>query len=288
MHRGAGSGSYQGHRGVGRPSKNAAAQVKGKGGVNGKGKGVNPNGRSPDTIDKPFVYGSAAFAIKKDESTTQSWRKPHHRELYDTKPDDQHTHKWTVYLRGLENEDLSTFIQRVDFRLHESFTDHVRGIEKPPYEVTETGWGEFSILIKVHFRDPNEKPVQFYHHLKLFRKNKSDKDTGPVISEVYDEFVFHQPTYKFRDLLLKKPERHFNDYHLNKHFDSKQFVKMEQEHIGKLQTASKKASQECTKLSQDVPSQPHPNVNERMDQLRQNLYVLDEEIMQLEKIMSQN
>mmetsp|Transcript_12786 Transcript_12786/g.17890 ORF Transcript_12786/g.17890 Transcript_12786/m.17890 type:complete len:254 (-) Transcript_12786:166-927(-) len=253
MHRGAGSGSYQGHRGVGRPSKNAAAQVKGKGGVNGKGKGVNPNGRSPDTIDKPFVYGSAAFAIKKDE----------------TKPDDQHTHKWTVYLRGLENEDLSTFIQRVDFRLHESFTDHVRGIEKPPYEVTETGWGEFSILIKVHFRDPNEKPVQFYHHLKLFRKNKSDKDTGPVISEVYDEFVFHQPTYKFRDLLLKKPERHFNDYHLNKHFDSKQFVKMEQEHIGKLQTASKK-------------------VNERMDQLRQNLYVLDEEIMQLEKIMSQN
>lgn len=28
-----------------------------------------------------------------------------------------------------------------------------------PYEVTETGWGEFEIVIKIYFHDPNERPV---------------------------------------------------------------------------------------------------------------------------------
>ena len=30
---------------------------------------------------------------------------------------------------------------------------------KPPYEVTETGWGEFEIVIKIYFNDANERPV---------------------------------------------------------------------------------------------------------------------------------
>lgn len=32
-------------------------------------------------------------------------------------------------------------------------------ITKLPYEVTETGWGEFEVVIKIHFHDPNERPV---------------------------------------------------------------------------------------------------------------------------------
>ena len=32
-------------------------------------------------------------------------------------------------------------------------------IVKPPYEVTETGWGEFEVVIKIFFNDPNERPV---------------------------------------------------------------------------------------------------------------------------------
>lgn len=31
---------------------------------------------------------------------------------------------------------------------------------KPPYEVTETGWGEFEVVIKIYFNDPNERPVK--------------------------------------------------------------------------------------------------------------------------------
>lgn len=33
-------------------------------------------------------------------------------------------------------------------------------VTKPPYEITETGWGEFEIIIKIFFIDPNERPVR--------------------------------------------------------------------------------------------------------------------------------
>lgn len=45
-------------------------------------------------------------------------------------PDSQHSHKWTVYLRGLENEDLSYFIEKVSFTLHHSFAEPVRGASR--------------------------------------------------------------------------------------------------------------------------------------------------------------
>ena len=34
---------------------------------------------------------------------------------------------------------------------------------KPPYEVSETGWGEFEVIIKIYFVDPTERPVSFYY-----------------------------------------------------------------------------------------------------------------------------
>ena len=44
-------------------------------------------------------------------------------------------------------------------------------IEQPPFEVTETGWGEFSVPIKVYFHDAREAPVSLTHNLKLFLEN---------------------------------------------------------------------------------------------------------------------
>ncbi len=60
------------------------------------------------TIQKPFVYGNASFALGKEQK-------------------DENSHRWTVYLRGLNNEDLSYYIKEVSFALHESFKDPVRG-----------------------------------------------------------------------------------------------------------------------------------------------------------------
>jgi YEATS domain-containing protein 4 len=58
------------------------------------------------------------------------------------------------------NEDLSKWIEKVVFTLHETFKDRIRVIKKPPYEITEYGWGEFPIPIKIFFKGKNPpKPI---------------------------------------------------------------------------------------------------------------------------------
>lgn len=93
------------------------------------------------TIVKPLVYGNMAryFGKKREE--------------------DGHTHQWTVYVKPYHNEDMSTYVKKVHFKLHESYNNPNRVVTKPPYELTETGWGEFEIVIKIYFHDPNERPV---------------------------------------------------------------------------------------------------------------------------------
>lgn len=56
-------------------------------------------------ISRYIIYGSQATFIKKPESN--------------------HTHKWKVYVRGV-NEDLSFFIKKVVFKLHDSFSEPTR------------------------------------------------------------------------------------------------------------------------------------------------------------------
>lgn len=41
-------------------------------------------------------------------------------------------------------------------------------IKSPPFEVTEMGWGEFEAKMTMHFKDPNEKPVDVLHQLRLY------------------------------------------------------------------------------------------------------------------------
>ena len=89
--------------------------------------------------------------------------------------------------------------------------------------MTETGWGEFEIQIKIYLADPVERPVTIYHVLKLFQVSKKvnapivfveinqitflkQTGTGPstdpsalkggksVVSEFYDEIIFQDPT----------------------------------------------------------------------------------------------
>ena len=44
-------------------------------------------------------------------------------------------------------------------------------------KVTETGWGEFEIQIKIYLADPVERPVTIYHVLKLFQVSKKVNNT---------------------------------------------------------------------------------------------------------------
>ena len=102
------------------------------------GENASNNRLANTTICLPIVYGSTAFFLGK-------------------KADEYHTHKWTCYLRGPNGEDLSVCIQKVVFQLHPSFTQPVRELVEPPFEVTERGWGEFEAQIRIVWKDPSEK-----------------------------------------------------------------------------------------------------------------------------------
>lgn len=101
---------------------------------------------------------------------------------------------------------MTTYVKKVHFKLHESYANPNRVVTKPPYELTETGWGEFEIVIKIHFHDANEKPVTMYHILKLFQTGVSSADVSNelnkgLVSESYDEIVFQEPTQLMQHLL---------------------------------------------------------------------------------------
>ena len=137
------------------------------------------------TLTKGIIYGSMSFYQGK-------------------KVDEHNSHKWACYVRGVGDEDISIFIKKVVFQLHQSFTNPCRTFERPPYEVTETGWGEFDILIQIYFHDPREKKIDIYHMLQLYPKTPgaSLSTKKPVISECYDEIIFNEPYSDFYSRIL--------------------------------------------------------------------------------------
>ncbi|CAK8990987.1 Transcription initiation factor TFIID subunit 14b (GAS 41-like protein) (Protein AF-9 homolog a) (TBP-associated factor 14b) (AtTAF14b) [Durusdinium trenchii] len=144
--------------------------------------------RAGEALVAPLVYGSIAFFLGK-------------------KATDQKTHKWSIFVRGLEDEDMSYFIKKVVFTLHPSCEIPVVVCEQPPYAVTQTGWGEFDVRISIHMRDEAESVVDINHFLQLYHLGLSSKNNAtilkkPVVVERYEELVFHQPSEAFANLLL--------------------------------------------------------------------------------------
>ncbi|WCJ39724.1 hypothetical protein M5689_020690 [Euphorbia peplus] len=132
-------------------------------------------------ISIPIVYGNISFWLGKKANEYQS-------------------HKWTVYVRGATNEDISMVIKQVVFQLHSSFNNPTRVIDSPPFELSEAGWGEFEIAITLYFHsDVCDKPLNLYHHLKLYPEDESGpmSTKKPVVVESYDEIVFPEPTEGF-------------------------------------------------------------------------------------------
>lgn len=151
------------------------------------------------TIIKPIVYGNISRPLPDKKAVANG---------------PEHTHRWTVYVKPYNNEDMN-YIKKVSFKLHESYGPQAERVKtQPPFEVEETGWGEFEIIIKIHFVDPNERPVTIYHNLNLFKhfnpNNPSsagqivDK-TAIVCAEHYDEVVFQDPSLMMSQILNATP-----------------------------------------------------------------------------------
>ncbi|PKA48784.1 hypothetical protein AXF42_Ash018726 [Apostasia shenzhenica] len=132
-------------------------------------------------ISFPIAYGTISFWLGKKASEYNS-------------------HKWTVYVRGATNEDLSVIVKRAVFQLHPSFNNPTRAVESPPFELSESGWGEFEIAISLFFHsDVCDKQLDLYHQLKLYPEddNGPQSTKKPVVVETYDEIVFSEPSEAF-------------------------------------------------------------------------------------------
>eukprot|EP00949_MAST-11_sp_MAST-11-sp1_P000307 g307.t1 len=153
------------------------------------------------TIVRSIAYGSIVFWQGKDA-------------------DEYHSHKWTVFVRGLDGEDLGYIIKTVAFSLHPSFSVPVRLKEEHPFEVTETGWGEFEVGIRIYFVDDAVPPLNLSHHLRLYpaEKNAVLSEEKPVVHEHYDEILFHDPPEAFKKILLSGPRKKKVPHPLMEHF----------------------------------------------------------------------
>lgn len=137
-----------------------------------------------EIISKSIVYGSVAFWLGK-------------------KSEQNLTHKWCVYVRGINNEDISYFVKEVVFTLHATFENNVRSVTKWPFELYASGWGEFDIKITIHLIDESIKPIEFIHFLKLYPPaNQTPSTKKPIVSEFFDEIVFVNPKKQLKERLL--------------------------------------------------------------------------------------
>ncbi|AMD19699.1 HCL452Cp [Eremothecium sinecaudum] len=191
------------------------------------------------SITRPIIYGNTA------------------KKIGDFRPPNapaEHTHMWTIFVRGPQGEDISYFIKKVVFKLHETYPTPVRVVDSPPFELTETGWGEFEINVKIHFiDDANEKMLSFYHHLRLHPY--TDKDQGgdgsgdEIKSVYYDEIVFNEPNELFFSKMIKKPG---NLLPSNKTKDCVFSKQLEQEEIDRIKISTGKIDQEIEELKKKL------------------------------------
>jgi YEATS domain-containing protein 4 len=129
----------------------------------------------------PIVYGSVAVGLGKTEDGT--------------------THRWTIYVRGVNGKDLSCVLAKVVFKLHPTCNIPVVECTQHPFETTQPGWGEFPAVIEVTFKDEKHSMVSFTHHLRLHPTGVITPTIKPVVHETYEEIVFGNPSVEFVEKL---------------------------------------------------------------------------------------
>ncbi|KAJ0165806.1 Protein AF-9 -like protein, partial [Colletotrichum tanaceti] len=161
-------------------------------------------------IKRPFIYGTTARPF--DPETNP---KP------EGVPED-HTHSWEVFVKAVDDTDITYWLRRVQFKLHESIPNHVRMIDGEPgkpFLIQETGWGEFEITIKMYYAsESGEKPQTLYHNLRLHPYGRTDaekeqmlrQNDGEIRAWAFDEQIFNEPYEAFYEVLTSgaQPKGH--------------------------------------------------------------------------------
>uniref|UniRef100_A0A7E4VNV5 MATH domain-containing protein n=1 Tax=Panagrellus redivivus TaxID=6233 RepID=A0A7E4VNV5_PANRE len=179
---------------------------------------------------KPVVYGNRAVPLPE-------------------KLPNGHTHRWTVYFRSFNDEPLSKFIKKVQFKLHQDYENSTRNVEQEPFEVTETGWGEFHVGMRIYFHDSQERQASCTHYLALRAPEVTREGTVPVImKENYDELVFINPTRKMYELLTDTNDVKPHDS-ARWFFDYPKIIAENQQRMANL---AKQSDQEVSELTESI------------------------------------
>ena len=89
---------------------------------------------------------------------------------------------------------LENWIEKVEFKLHESFENPIKTFGEAPYKVQEIGWGEFRMAITIHCKDEISAPVTFLHDL-AFQPETNEKlhvinlRPNPKLESAFDSMV---------------------------------------------------------------------------------------------------
>ncbi|KAL4717218.1 hypothetical protein ACJJTC_017105 [Scirpophaga incertulas] len=117
----------------------------------------------------------------------------HEASLRSKKTPEGFTHDWEVFVRGHEGADLSHFVDKVVFHLHDTFPKPRRVVKEPPYSIKESGYGGFIFPIEIYLKNKDEpKKIKFTYDFTF-------QQSGVL----KDRYVFQNPNDDFRKKLLK-------------------------------------------------------------------------------------
>lgn len=96
---------------------------------------------------------------------------------------------WSIWIDG-QKEDLAK-ISTVVYILHPTFKNRVRTTSavKSKFKLKSKGWGEFTIFIRIYFKNKGTEPLYLSHDLNLFSKKDSLKTKVFISSQVKDREI---------------------------------------------------------------------------------------------------
>ncbi|CAG8571365.1 13281_t:CDS:2 [Ambispora leptoticha] len=77
---------------------------------------------------------------------------------------------WKVSLYAIDEfgtKSQINFVEKVEYHLHPTFDNPIRICKKPPFTLSEKGWGEFDMQIVLHFIDKSVPPKTLEHDLNF-------------------------------------------------------------------------------------------------------------------------
>ncbi|TKX27162.1 YEATS-like protein 1 [Elsinoe australis] len=141
-------------------------------------------------ISRPFIIGSSAWNL---DPKTHTGPIP-----------EGHTKGWRVYVRPLPGgPDITSWLKKVQFKLHHTYNDASRTVETPPFEVSETGYGEFEIELRLYFDASSGEKAQYrFHRLRLEpygdeAQVEQQRKDNLVIAETCEIVEFNEPSHDF-------------------------------------------------------------------------------------------